>query len=153
MHGQQSHDHAVSRLHSAKQYECPVSCCRQHSTISSGVRPVGGPRCNMGNQSHSVADEWGEESVGVLLRSRGGRNVGQEAFGSFHRNKRQRIRERNPSVSSSACRQQQDKAVKLSTMGFDFDFVYWHLILVTPDGPRFRSTFLPRLPLAMVVLF
>ena len=32
-------------------------------------------------------------------------------------------------------------------------FVYWHLILVTPDGPRFRSTFLPRLPLAMVVLF
>lgn len=36
---------------------------------------------------------------------------------------------------------------------FDFVFVYWHLILVTPDGPRFRSTFLPRLPLAMVVLF
>jgi hypothetical protein len=35
----------------------------------------------------------------------------------------------------------------------DFVFVYWHLILVTPDGPRFRSTFLPRLPLAMVVLF
>ena len=24
---------------------------------------------------------------------------------------------------------------------------------MTPDGPRFRSTFLPRLPLAMVVLF
>ena len=36
---------------------------------------------------------------------------------------------------------------------FDFVFVYWHLILVTPDGPRFRSTFLPRLPLAVVVLF
>ena len=31
---------------------------------------------------------------------------------------------------------------------FDFVFVYWHLLLVTPDGPRFRSTFLPRLPLA-----
>ena len=38
---------------------------------------------------------------------------------------------------------------------FDFVFVYWHLILVTPDGLRFWSTFLPRLPLAMVakVLF
>ena len=35
----------------------------------------------------------------------------------------------------------------------DFVFVYWHLILVTPDGLRVRSTFLPRLPLAMVVLF
>ena len=34
---------------------------------------------------------------------------------------------------------------------FDFVFVYWHSILVTPDGPRFRSTFLPRLSLAMVV--
>ena len=38
-------------------------------------------------------------------------------------------------------------------IGIDFVFVYWHLVLVTPDGPRFRSTFLPRLPLAMVVLF
>ena len=35
----------------------------------------------------------------------------------------------------------------------DFVFVYGHLIIVTPDGPHFRSTFLPRLPLAMVVLF
>ena len=35
----------------------------------------------------------------------------------------------------------------------DFVFVYWHLIVVTPDGPHFWSTFLPRLSLAMVVLF
>ena len=33
---------------------------------------------------------------------------------------------------------------------FDLVFVYWHLILVTPDGPRL---FLPRLTLAMVVCF
>jgi hypothetical protein len=38
-------------------------------------------------------------------------------------------------------------------VGFDFVFVYWHLILVNPVGPRFQSTFLPRLTLAMVVLF
>ena len=39
---------------------------------------------------------------------------------------------------------------------FDFVFVLLALnfqIVVTPDGPRFRSTFLPRLPLAMVVCF
>jgi hypothetical protein len=45
------------------------------------------------------------------------------------------------------------KNTHLHIYTFDFVFVYWHLILVTPDGPRFRSTFLPRLPLAMVVLF
>jgi hypothetical protein len=27
----------------------------------------------------------------------------------------------------------------LLAAAFDFVFVYWHLILVTPDGPRFRS--------------
>ena len=44
-------------------------------------------------------------------------------------------------------------ALRGSAKGFDFVFVYWHLIVVTPDGPRFRSTFLPRLTLAMVVCF
>jgi hypothetical protein len=45
------------------------------------------------------------------------------------------------------------KSLLAPSLIFDFVFVYWHLILVTPDGPRFRSTFLPRHPLAMVVLF
>ena len=44
-------------------------------------------------------------------------------------------------------------SVLATTLGFDFVFVYWHLILVTPDGPHLWSTLLPRLSLAMVDSF